>query len=848
MHFFSLSLSLNKHQLSRLSKLSFTVLVITLPFLSYSQFQSAYPLFDTWPIVKLEQSKLVCDDYQTTFLDEFNGTQIDPSKWYTNLGTASSPNFHCASKANFFTSDNVSVNNGMLDLTIKWNETPQVLQHPFDCCDWEENYCNSTDMSRNITSGCVSTTDFFNLGRYEARIKFSDNEKVWNSFWMWHHDEIDITDFGIPSYYFSATHSGGVSSLAADGPCCTSFVDCDFCEANSIDCSASPDCDCKGWILDCHYLPDDFHVIGCEWTPFRVSFYIDGITTATVYRYYKLDKTPLIIECGDEIPAIYVRENPSFPYITPDVNNPTVKTPSDIGFRPTLWIATLPLDEENNCTLENCPAWILAENLPASCLVDYVKVETRTYENVSIVPDCYQLCTSTTPVCVDLQTFRYNSTYGNPQFAEATVKPLAPPLNWDWQLSSLNTINITQRTSKELCFDNTGSSDVTITANITHPFGGQDFELTKVLAAPEPEVFLQPVGTGWAICIHPNGYCGDYSYSIGNQTFTVNSAAGIQCLDDCECSSSITVNWLECGVLTSYVVNPPVSCSITAPDVIIEEGTDVVWSSCRNLKGNVLVESGGKLTITCDVGLPEDARITVQQNGELIIDGARIYNNCDGDYWEGIIVEGQSGKPQYYDNVNGVRYVGYLKIKNGAIIEKAKVGVRAQDPFHKNKTGGVIEAYDATFLNCMRQCVDIRDYQNSTFSEDKRDNLSYFKQCSFLLDESYTGSFSSQFLEMVYLKNVNGIRFSGCDFINGYPFTQSYADDRKTGIYAVGAGFKVDAACTADPEPVNCLPTRRSHFEGFNKAINTGGTLYPNSLRVTRTDFYDNCIGIYAIS
>jgi hypothetical protein len=79
-------------------------------------------------------------------------------------------------------------------------------------------------------------------------------------------------------------------------------------------------------------------------------------------------------------------------------------------------------------------------------------------------------------------------------------------------------------------------------------------------------------------------------------------------------------------------------CTILDPVIVIANNENITWSTARRLRSNVIIEEGGSLTINCDVGLPENATIIVEQGGTLNIDGAKVYNNCDGTYWGGIIV------------------------------------------------------------------------------------------------------------------------------------------------------------------------------------------------------------------
>ncbi len=112
-----------------------------------------------------------------------------------------------------------------------------------------------------------------------------------------------------------------------------------------------------------------------------------------------------------------------------------------------------------------------------------------------------------------------------------------------------------------------------------------------------------------------------------------------------------------------------VNCFMTDSDIVIEKGEDVVWKGRRNLRSNIVVAAGAKLTLTCDLGMPAGAGIVVRAGGELNIEGARIYSNCEGDNWEGIVLEkappGQTGLSQ-----------GILKMTNGAGLERANFGIR----------------------------------------------------------------------------------------------------------------------------------------------------------------------------
>jgi hypothetical protein len=310
-----------------------------------------------------------------------------------------------------------------------------------------------------------------------------------------------------------------------------------------------------------------------------------------------------------------------------------------------------------------------------------------------------------------------------------------------------------------------------------------------------------------------------------------------------EALNPIWVRTEENGFVFPAVTN---FCDISQPNIIIPDGGDVVWNTHRNLRSNVIVEPGGRLTIRCDLGLPENARITVKPGARLIIDGARLFNNCPDSYWDGIIVEGLSGLPQGYDIWNQTYHQGYLEIRPGSIIERAGTAVECQVPGNNSRTGGVVQARGATFRNCRNRFVYIRDFQNTSPGTGQHiGNAGFFIDCSFVVDEHYMGDFATNFWDMVRLKNVDGIRFTGCNFLNKIPAsTTPFADDRKFGIYAVNAGFSVTGKCNSISYP--CTDYTNGSFSGLNRGIYSSviGSAWPFS--VSNTDFSNNLIGIDA--
>lgn len=66
----------------------------------------------------------------------------------------------------------------------------------------------------------------------------------------------------------------------------------------------------------------------------------------------------------------------------------------------------------------------------------------------------------------------------------------------------------------------------------------------------------------------------------------------------------------------------------------------VHWRGRKDLGGHLTIARGASLQISCRVSLPQNARITVEPGGTLILDNCRLHNDC-GQQWWGIEVQEQ---------------------------------------------------------------------------------------------------------------------------------------------------------------------------------------------------------------
>lgn len=71
----------------------------------------------------------------------------------------------------------------------------------------------------------------------------------------------------------------------------------------------------------------------------------------------------------------------------------------------------------------------------------------------------------------------------------------------------------------------------------------------------------------------------------------------------------------------------------TTKNIFITE--EVNWQGARDIEGDLVIKSGGKLRVCCRLSMPQYGKITVEPGGELILDNILLHNSC-GKKWLGI--------------------------------------------------------------------------------------------------------------------------------------------------------------------------------------------------------------------
>ncbi|MAX79996.1 MAG: hypothetical protein CL843_07455 [Crocinitomicaceae bacterium] len=275
-----------------------------------------------------------------------------------------------------------------------------------------------------------------------------------------------------------------------------------------------------------------------------------------------------------------------------------------------------------------------------------------------------------------------------------------------------------------------------------------------------------------------------------------------------------------------------VSSSLAADHLITSDET---WDFSIRMYSNIVVKSGAKLTLRCEVFMPPGGNIYVEPGAELIVDGGTITSFTDDYLWGGIQVEGDNTQSQL--EYNGVQYQGKATFKNGALIENARHAVTNWKVNDWGSPGGIIQAENTTFRNNLRS-VEFMAYENfSPTTQSVIKNLSSFKYCTFEHTQPLNTGESP--IAMVTLWQVRGVQFNACTF------QSSIENNQHEGIYSIDAGYVVEDVCVGGTAPCSSNSMDRSHFTNlFRGVVATGGAGSAYKVSVMDCEFTDCVAGV----
>lgn len=215
-------------------------------------------------VVSLSFFAAAQDDWTLVWNDEFNSTEIDPTKWMFDIGNGFWANLAAQTdwvagwgnnELEYYLAENAHIEAGKLIITAK-----------------QEEYGGEADDSMQTfqyTSAKLKTAGLFTraYGKFEARIKLPVGRGFWPAFWMLPQDnayggwaasgEIDIMEA-------KGSYPGGVSGALHYGGQWP----------NNTFSGDSYDFPADGTI-------NDFHVYGVEWEPGEIRWYVDSVLYQT---------------------------------------------------------------------------------------------------------------------------------------------------------------------------------------------------------------------------------------------------------------------------------------------------------------------------------------------------------------------------------------------------------------------------------------------------------------------------------------------------------------------------------------------------------------------------------------
>lgn len=262
--------------------------------------------------------------------------------------------------------------------------------------------------------------------------------------------------------------------------------------------------------------------------------------------------------------------------------------------------------------------------------------------------------------------------------------------------------------------------------------------------------------------------------------------------------------------------------------------TNTTWGNDKAMAGSVRIKTGATLTIsgaTTTVFMPRNSRIIVEPGGKLVVDGAKITNECHNCEWQGIELTGNNNEPPV------PQYQGSLVLKNNAILENASIAIRNFTGDNGYWGGGIIDATNSTILNCWR-AVELNSYNGYSYTSQSLTSKCRFDHMHFIVDDpeiySYHNNASDFFTSF---DTKGGVEITNSEFADNMQAAEVPENKRGRGIYTLATGIKVqNCSFKGLNEGVHCegyahLPTRTvsvflSDFRNINRAITLSGTAY----------------------
>ncbi|TNE54333.1 MAG: glycosyl hydrolase family protein [Bacteroidetes bacterium] len=219
-------------------------------------------------------------EYKLVFEDNFDGNELDMTKWglpYQGVDRDFDHNLEKEWYSNTGNSpfipleNNVQVSNGTLKIIARKEKVTGSFWN------WSNIPATFDTEEFDYTSAQIYTKEKFFYGRYEVRCRLPVGQGFWPAFWSY----------------------GGPTWNEID------FFEMYGDDMNRFTCNVHYDFDGDGDSENCPFASNNvadfsqWHTISCEFGPTKIEWYIDGQKIRTLHRYSTLNGQP--VQCGDNI-------------------------------------------------------------------------------------------------------------------------------------------------------------------------------------------------------------------------------------------------------------------------------------------------------------------------------------------------------------------------------------------------------------------------------------------------------------------------------------------------------------------------------------------------------------------
>lgn len=208
----------------------------------------------------------------TTMTDEFNGSELDKTKWWILGENGDYRNKWKGRAPGQYAPHNIKVENGNLVLTSQW-EPSYTFANEKHQGTYYGGTASQADNSQPITQACVMSEAFFKYGYMEVRAKIADAPVV-SAFWTTgYHSEIDMFE------NFGKRPVGNPTNRPAS-------LERKY-RTNVINWDPDISSNHQNWKVEDDMnkrLAEDYHVYGFEWDKEYIKTYFDGVLLRSVSR------------------------------------------------------------------------------------------------------------------------------------------------------------------------------------------------------------------------------------------------------------------------------------------------------------------------------------------------------------------------------------------------------------------------------------------------------------------------------------------------------------------------------------------------------------------------------------